>query len=642
MPKPFATSRTDDHIRQILIEKLYAQPSGVLIAALCGILTAWGAALQDNHGRLSVAAAILTAIAISRAVMAFLLPRLKSCDKKTLEFLYELGAFSYAGMCGIIAAQSLLFDLQSTVQTLTVANAVGYGIAMASRNAGRPTIAIGQIFLSIAPVIAVCALSSDISYRILALSLGLLLPAMMSITVSIFQVIRTSIDAAETSRRLAEKMREQSRTDVVTGLLNRAGLNSDLLEQLMNLPAGRKLALFWLDLDRFKEINDTLGHAVGDGVLAEVGHRICDTVPEDAVVARFGGDEFIAACTVGDRSECEQLASAIISDLTRPYRIDGHRVQSGASMGVALLPDDGPDIDALMQGADLALYHAKVHGRNQVRFFDSAMTRDLVRKKEIESELRAAIQKDELSIFFQPIVDLRTGKIRTFEALVRWFHPEKGELRPDEFIPVAEETGVIITLGNWITAQAAKAAAQWPDDVTLAVNLSPLQLRAPGAALGILNAIRDAGLEPHRLELEVTESLFIDNSRNSMHFMEELASFGVRFALDDFGTGYSSLGYINQFPFKKIKVDRSFVSGPNIGRKSDAIIRAVAEMGSTLGMEIVAEGLETIEQVHAVRNAGCTLGQGYHFSRAVPDFLAAMLLAQEREDGNETARRLSA
>ena len=327
---------------------------------------------------------------------------------------------------------------------------------------------------------------------------------------------------------------------------------------------------------------------------------------------------------------------------TRPIRLVLGFSPGSASdlIARALLPDDGQDVDSLMQGADVALYHSKINGKNQISFFDAAMNRDLVRKKEIEAELRAALQRDELSIFFQPIVDLETGRIRTFEALVRWFHPEKGELRPDEFIPVAEETGVIITLGNWITAQAAKAAAQWPDDVTVAVNLSPLQIRAPGAALGILNAIRDAGLPPHRLELEVTESLFLEDSEHTARFMEELSAQGVRFALDDFGTGYSSLGYINQFPFKKIKVDRSFVSGPNIGKKSDAIIRAVAEMGSTLEMEIVAEGLETIEQVEAVRSAGCTLGQGYYFSRAVPDFLAAMLLAQER-DGRDTSERLA-
>ena len=292
-----------------------------------------------------------------------------------------------------------------------------------------------------------------------------------------------------------------------------------------------------------------------------------------------------------------------------------------------------------MQGADLALYHAKVNGRKQVSFFDPSMTRDLVRRKEIEAELRLALQRDELSIFFQPIVDLATGRIRAFEALVRWFHPEKGELRPDEFIPVAEETGAIITLGNWITAQAAKAAATWPEDVTIAVNLSPLQIKAPGAALGILNALREARLDPRRLELEITETVLLDHSENTDNFIAELGKAGVRFALDDFGTGYSSLGYLSKYPFSKIKVDRSFVSGIDAGTKSDAIIRAVSGMGSTLGMEIVAEGLETIEQVEAVKAAGCTLGQGYYFSRAVPDYLAAMLLAKEHEkDGRGTSQ----
>jgi len=581
---------------------------------------------------LTYSAAILTTIAVLRVIMAYLMPRLKEFDTKALEILYEIGAFSYAGMCGIIAAQTVMFQLQSSVQTLTVGNALAYGVAMASRNAGRPAIAIGQLFLAIAPVIVVCAISPELSYRILAVSLALLMPAMMQITASIFQVMRTSIDAAEASAQMADKMRELARTDVVTGLTNRAGLNHDAVEMLMRLPAHQKLAMFWIDLDRFKEINDTLGHPVGDKVLAEVANRLRAAAPEGATISRFGGDEFIILAEVGDRGESERLARSLVDEISRPARVEGHRIDTAASMGVALLPDDGPDMDALMQGADLALYHAKVGGKNQVCFFDNSMTRELVRKKEIEAELRAAIQRDELSIFFQPIVDLDTGRIRTFEALVRWFHPEKGELRPDEFIPVAEDTGVIITLGNWITAQAAKAAAGWPEEVTIAVNLSPVQIRAPGAALGILAALREAGLDPHRLELEVTESLFLDDDANTARFMDDLAAEGVRFALDDFGTGYSSLGYINKFPFSKIKVDRSFVSGPNIGKKSDAIIRAVAEMGATLDMDIVAEGLETIEQVQIVRNAGCTLGQGYYFSRAVPDYLAAMLLSQERQN----------
>jgi len=627
----FPSSATDERVRQVLIEKLYTQLGVMVIGALCGTLTAWGAAIQGDDPRLTTAATILTVIAVVRVLMAYLLPGMKAFGKRALERLFELGAFSYAGMIGVMAAQTVMFDLQASVQTLTVANAIGYGVAMASRNAGRPVIAIGQLFLTSAPVIAVCAVSPDPAYRILAVTMALLLPAMMSISASIFQVMRTSIAAAEASAQMADKMRDLARTDVVTGLVNRAGLNNDAVEMLMRLPAGQKLAMFWIDLDRFKEINDTLGHPVGDKVLAEVANRLRAVAPEGATVARFGGDEFIILAEVADRGASERLARGMIEEISRPTRIDGHRIDTAASMGVGLLPDDGPDIEALMQGADLALYHAKVGGRHQVCFFDTSMTRELVRKKEIEAELRAAIQRDELSIFFQPIVDLETGKIRTFEALVRWFHPEKGELRPDEFIPVAEDTGVIITLGNWITAQAAKACAGWPEEVTIAVNLSPVQIRAPGAALGILAALREAGLDPHRLELEVTESLFLDDDENTARFMDDLAAEGVRFALDDFGTGYSSLGYINKFPFKKIKVDRSFVSGPQVGKKSDAIIRAVAEMGATLGMEIVAEGLETIEQVQVVRNAGCTLGQGYYFSRAVPDYLAAMLLSQERQ-----------
>jgi diguanylate cyclase (GGDEF)-like protein len=623
------------------VVSLYAQPTSLALGALGGIATALTAAYISHNQLIEYCAAALVIVAVGRVLAAMWLSRDVQAvrDERMLEVAFEIGALTYALLAGLIGAVTLGSGEGSHLPTLTISYALVYGVGIAARNAGRPVMAVGQLLLSSVPILAVALALGGLVHYVLAGIVVFLIFGMVSVTMNVFHVLREQIIAADTSAKMADQMRDQARTDVVTGLLNRAGLNHELVEQLMRLPNGCKLALFWLDLDRFKEVNDTLGHAIGDGVLAEVARRLADIAPDSATIARFGGDEFIAACIVNDRGECEQLASAIIGDLSRPFRIDGNRIGCGASMGVALLPDDGPDIETVMQSADLALYHAKVGGRNQLRFFDPAMTRDLVRKKEIETELRAAIRKDELSIFFQPIVDLKTGKIRTFEALVRWFHPEKGELRPDEFIPVAEETGVIITLGNWITAQAAKAAAQWPEDVTVAVNLSPIQIRAPGAALGILNAIRDAGLPPHRLELEVTESLFIEDSEHTARFMDELAGHGVRFALDDFGTGYSSLGYINQFPFKKIKVDRSFVSGPNIGKKSDAIIRAVAEMGSTLEMEIVAEGLETIEQVEAVRKAGCTLGQGYYFSRAVPDFLAAMLLAQER-DGRETTARL--
>jgi diguanylate cyclase (GGDEF)-like protein len=614
------------------VETLYAQSANLVIGACCGIAVALAAALLSSHPAIDAVAAVLIVVAIARVTLALWLGRApRQRDVQVLERAYEAGALSYALITGVMAAVTLLHSTEAHLQVLTTSYALAYASGIAARNAGRPFMAISQLLLAIVPVMCACFIIATPALIVLGVTTAFMLFALTSITMNVFRTLKEQIIAADASSRMAERMRVLARTDVVTGLDNRAGLNHDMVEMLLALPAGRKLGLFWLDLDKFKEVNDTLGHPVGDKVLAEVANRLRAQAPEGACIARFGGDEFIVVAEVADRAECEQLARALNYDLGRSTRIDGNRIDTASSMGVALLPDDGADTDSLLQCADLALYHAKVGGRNQICFFDNAMTRDLVRRKEIEAELRAAIQREELSIFFQPIVDLKTGRIRAFEALVRWFHPEKGELRPDEFIPVAEETGVIITLGNWITAQAAQACSGWPEDVTVAVNLSPAQIRAPGAALGILNALREAGLDPCRLELEVTESLFLDDNANTARFIEDLSAEGVRFALDDFGTGYSSLGYIHKFPFTKIKVDRSFVSGPNIGKKTDAIIRAVAELGATLDMEIVAEGLETIDQVQAVSSAGCTLGQGYYFSRAVPDYMAALLLAKERE-----------
>ncbi|MEO0591388.1 MAG: EAL domain-containing protein, partial [Pseudomonadota bacterium] len=617
--------RSDQHsarVRRVLVHTLYTQPASLALGALAGVTATGVSAWVSGVVHLWIGFALLTFVAIVRVGLAsHLSPNAERESIDRLELIYEIGAFTYALILGMIAAATIWYETGAEVRYMMVANALCYGVGVSARNAGRPTIAMGQLVLVCLPIVVVAIAIGTLASLTLLLTIAFLIPAMASIALNIFKVLRESISAAETSSQLADKMQALARTDVVTGLANRAGLNHAMVETMMAREPGSEFALIWIDLDRFKEVNDLLGHPVGDRVLVEVGRRLQDVCPDGATVSRFGGDEFIIFCPVSSRKDAERISSEVHAEIMRPVRVEADRLEVRASLGVALLPDDGEDADTLMQRADLALYHAKVGGRAQTCFFNSSMTRDLIRRREIEDELRMALQRDELSIFFQPIVDLDTGKIRTFEALVRWFHPEKGELRPDEFIPVAEETGVIVTLGNWITAQAARIAAQWPEDVTLAVNLSPLQIRAPGAALGIKNALREAGLDPHRLELEVTESLFIDDNHATADFIEELSQMGVRFALDDFGTGYSSLGYINTFPFKKIKVDRSFVSGAQVGRKSEAIIRAVAEMGARLEMEIVAEGLETIEQVQAVREAGCSLGQGFYFSRAVPDYL---------------------
>ncbi len=612
----------------------------LVIGAVCGVLVCLEAALTAGDSLMIAVAWGLSAIALARIVIIFIARHRQNSNARKLELLFEAGAFAFAGAVGLVAAISVYHKVDSDAQLAVVAYAVAYATAIAARNAGRPFIAIGQLLMVLAPL-SLVLLSSDASLlRTLGFVTLLHIPATVSVTLHVFRSLRNSISAAETSAQLAERMQVLARSDVVTGLLNRAGLNHELAQLVTSAQNKQKLALFWLDLDKFKEVNDSLGHQTGDKLLAEVANRLAKTAPSNATVARFGGDEFIIVCEMLDRRAVEQLAQQMLEEITRPMRLDDHRLEISSSFGIAMMPDDADDIDGLLKSADLALYRSKVNGRKQISFFDPNMTRDLVRRREIEAELRQAILRNELSIFFQPIIDLNTGRIRAFEALVRWFHPEKGELRPDEFIPVAEETGVIITLGNWITVQAAKAAAAWPEDVTIAVNLSPIQIRAPGAALGILNALREARLDPRRLELEITETVLLDHSENTENFITELGRAGVRFALDDFGTGYSSLSYLSKYPFSKIKVDRSFVSGSHAGEKSDAIIRAVSGMGATLGMAIVAEGLETIEQVNAVRLAGCTMGQGYYFSRAVPDYQAAMLLAKE-QDVAEPMRRLA-
>jgi len=425
--------------------------------------------------------------------------------------------------------------------------------------------------------------------------------------------------------------------DLLTNLPNRS-LLTERLELAINRSkrvSSYRYAVLFLDLDQFKVINDSLGHLIGDRLLVQMAQNLKSYLRFSDFLARVGGDEFVILLEdLESLDAAVRMAEGILSSFEKPIAIDDYEIVITASIGIVLGSADYDHPSDLLRDADIAMYRAKSSGRSTYKIFGAEMHHQAINRLTLETDLRKALTQEEFRVYYQPVINLAKGRLVGFEALARWHHATRGWISPAEFIPVAEETGVIITLGNWITAQAAQACAGWPEDVTIAVNLSPLQIRAPGAALGILNALREAGLDPRRLELEVTESLFLDDNVNTARFIEDLSAEGVRFALDDFGTGYSSLGYINKFPFRKIKVDRSFVSGPNVGKKTDAIIRAVAELGATLDMDIVAEGLETIEQVNAVRDAGCTLGQGYYFSRAVPDYLATLLLAQERgEDG---------
>ena len=523
----------DVRVRKTLVDSLYSNPMSLVIGAVAATGVCMAAALTVDNAWLLAAAYCVGAIALTRTALVFATYYLPSSNTNTLQLLFEIGAFAFAGALSAVASIAVWQNVPYDAQMLLVVVAVSYATAIAARNAGSPFIALGQLLMVLFPLSVALIFSEATLVRVLGLATILHIPSTVSITLNVYRALRSSITEAETSERLARKMEVLAHTDVVTGLHNRAGLNEMLVTELMRSVPERPLALFWMDLDRFKEVNDLLGHQIGDRVLSEVARRLRESLPDEAGIARFGGDEFVFFCNVRHRKDCEALANRILQQITRPMRLDGERLEVASSLGIAMMPDDGVDADRLMQAADLALYHAKQERRGGYRFFDPEMTRQLANRREIEAELRQAIKRDELSLFFQPIVDLQTGRIKCFEALLRWFHPIKGELRPGEFIPVAEETGVIVTLGNWITRQAALACAQWPEVVSVAVNLSPLQIKAPGAVLAIESALREANLDPCRLELEVTESLFIEDSDATAAFIEELSAKGVRFALDE-------------------------------------------------------------------------------------------------------------
>jgi diguanylate cyclase (GGDEF)-like protein len=625
----FGLGSEDTRIRRQLVSVLHSRPIGIVIGSASGVAVAAVALASDPPSVLRWTLGLMALFAASRAISSYGSRSLDNAFGRFLHRTYWMGARGYAATAGLAAGLSLVVSGQAHVQILLVAFALTFGAGISIGNACRPMVTLTQISLTLVPIAVGALLTGSIPLMTLALVLCALSIALGVMTMNIASTLVEQQRSTLESKDLAAQMQEFARTDQVTRLANRTGFEAMARDQFCKAAADRVLALLWIDLHRFKDVNDTLGHETGDVVLVEVGKRLCGCTPPDAIVARFGSDEFVVLADLDQRNALDVLATQISDALEQPMTIFGHRINGGASIGVSLKEDGMESFDRLMQHADLALYDAKLAGRGTVSFFTERMTRNLVRRKELEAELRSAIQRDELSIYFQPIIDLASGEIRAFEALVRWFHPTKGELLPQEFIPVAEETGLIITLGNWVTRHAAKVAANWPEHVRLCVNLSPLQIRAPGAALGILAAIRDAGLDASRLELEVTESLFLDDDAETALFLEQLSLEGVQFALDDFGTGYSSLHYIRKYPFRTIKVDRSFVSVPGVDKRSDAIIRAVASMGETLGLDIVAEGLETAEQVRAVRSAGCTLGQGYHFSGAVPEHLARKLLDDE-------------
>jgi diguanylate cyclase (GGDEF)-like protein len=373
-----------------------------------------------------------------------------------------------------------------------------------------------------------------------------------------------------------------------------------------------------LDLDNFKSVNDTLGHPIGDLLLKAVADRLRALLPDPATVARLSGDEFaLVDPNVADPDAAGALAQAIIAAVAQPFDIDGHQLVIGTSVGIALAPTDGNRSDQLLKNADMALYRAKSEGRGTHRFFEREMDARVQARHVLELDMRKALANGEFELHYQAQVNLASDRIAGFEALIRWHHPERGLVLPTEFIPLAEETGLITSIGEWVIRTACLEAAPWPDRIRIAVNLSPVQFRSRSLAATVIGALATSGLAPSRLELEITESVLLEHNEATLATLHHLRDLGVRISMDDFGTGYSSLSYLRSFPFDKIKIDRSFTRDLDTTPDSVAIVRAVASLGKSLGITTTAEGVETPRQLEIVRSEGCNEVQGHVYSEAV-------------------------
>jgi diguanylate cyclase (GGDEF)-like protein len=381
---------------------------------------------------------------------------------------------------------------------------------------------------------------------------------------------------------------------------------------------GETYALFCIDLDNFKTVNDTMGHPAGDAYLKVVADRLRTSVPDEAFLARLGGDEFAVLCHDADADLAQEIADLIVDALLAPVQIDGKEILSGGSCGVAMAPEHGADPAVLMAHAELALYRAKAQGRGCSRFFESGMDEDARQRADLELDLRNALQNDAMDVYFQPLVDTRTHKVSGYETLLRWNRPGHGLISPALFISCAEETGIIVPLGEWVIRRAIEEAASWKDDVKVAINLSPAQMKNPSIVATVVGALAKAQLDPGRLEIEITESVLMHETDQNLRTLHSLRELGVKIALDDFGTGYSSLSYLRAFPFDKIKIDQRFVRDIDASPENQAIVRAVISLARDLGMRVTAEGVENEQQAAMLAGLGCAEVQGFLYSRPIP------------------------
>jgi diguanylate cyclase (GGDEF)-like protein len=622
-----------EEVRRSLVETLFVSSTSLGAGAVAGAMA--GCLIASISGdpwiaATAVAIAVTGALRVTHAAFFHRTAPVNSVESTRSETFYELGAWAFALLLGVLTYFTLTRTSLPTLQLFAATTTTGYAAGICGRNAGRPVIAIGQLALASGPISLGLFSSPDPIRWVVGIVNMVFMVGMVDITLQTYAAVLKAMSATEEQKRLTQRFERLARFDTMTGLENRGAFQERLQTELANLPVtGEQLAVLWVDLDRFKEINDSLGHPTGDGVLCTVARQLSSIVEGRGSVARFGGDEFVLLARGSKPYFAEELAREVMRALAVPMTIEGASLQVTGSIGAAVAPGHGTGVDMLLQHADMALYHAKANGRNDFCLFEDKMQEEFQQKRRLEAALKNAIEKGELEVYYQPIVDLKTKKVTCCEALLRWHHPELGMVSPAVFIPLAESTGLISPISHWVLYQACTTAAKWPEDVSIAVNMSPALLKDLHLSHMILSALYRSGLAARRLELEITESVLLEENAQSNSLIREFQRIGLKLSIDDFGTGYSSLTYLKKYRFDKIKIDTSFIADVTKSREARAIIHALVGLAAELDMEIVAEGIETETQLGYVTGAGCTAAQGFFLGRPMTESVISRRLEMQ-------------
>jgi diguanylate cyclase (GGDEF)-like protein len=620
--------RTDhsvaEEVRRSLVETLFVSSTSLGAGAVAGAVA--GCMIASISGdpwiaATAVAIGVTGALRVTHAAFFHRTDPANTVESTRSETVYELGAWAFALLLGVLTYFTLTRTDTAILHVFAATTTTGYAAGICGRNAGRPVIAIGQLALASGPISLGLFSSPDPVRWVVGVINILFMIGMVDITLQTYSAVLKAMSATQEQKRLTARFERLARFDAMTGLENRGSFQERLQTELAELAdAGTgELAVLWVDLDKFKEINDSLGHPTGDGVLCTVARQLSSIVDGRGSVARFGGDEFVLLARGSKPYFAEELAREVMRGLSVPMNVEGTSIQVTGSIGAAVAPGHGIEADILLQHADMALYHAKANGRNDFCLFESKMQDEFQQKRRLEAALKDAIEKGELEVYYQPIVDLKTKKVTCCEALLRWHHPELGMVSPAVFIPLAESTGLISPISHWVLYQACAAAAAWPEDVSIAVNMSPALLKDLHLSHMILSALYRSGLAARRLELEITESVLLEENAQSNSLIREFQRIGLKLSIDDFGTGYSSLTYLKKYRFDKIKIDTTFIADVTKSREARAIIHALVGLAAELDMEIVAEGIETETQLGYVTGAGCTAAQGFFLGRPMPE-----------------------